>query len=262
MRKDVAFARERYQVSERRACKLLGMDRGSYRYEPRPDHNAKLREALVALARQKPRYGYRRLHALLERCDHPASVMRIYRLYRKEGLAVRRLRRKRLSRVAVSSNLVRRNQEWALDFASDTLATGRGIRVLAVVDAYTRENLSLEVDTSLSSRRVRRSLEAVIERRRKPEAIRCDNGPELTSRHFLSWCEERKIQLIHIQPGRHSARTSHAERSRGSFNGRLRDECLNANWFRNLDGCSGQDHGLGRGVQWRAAARPTSSPKS
>ena len=95
------------QVSERRACKLMGVDRGSYRYEPRPDRNAPLREALVALARQKPRYGYRRLHALLERREHPASVMRIYRLYRAEGLAVRRLKRKRLSRVAVASHLVR-----------------------------------------------------------------------------------------------------------------------------------------------------------
>jgi putative transposase len=163
------------------------------------------------------------------RRDHPASVMRIYRLYRAEGLAVRRLKRKRLSRVAVASHVVRSNQEWALDFACDTLATGRGIRVLAVVDAFTRENLSLEVDTSLSSRRVTRSLEAVVERRGKPEAIRCDNGPELTSRHFLSWCEERKIQLIHIQPGR-PMQNGHVE----SFNGRLRDECLNANWFRNL----------------------------
>ncbi len=142
---------------------------------------------------------------------------------------MRRLKRKRLSRVAVAAHLVRSNQEWALDFACDTLATGRGIRVLAVVDAFTRENLSLEVDTSLSSRRVTRSLEDVIEHRGKPEAIRCDNGPELTSRHFLSWCEERKIQLIHIQPGR-PMQNGHVE----SFNGRLRDECLNANWFRNL----------------------------
>jgi putative transposase len=229
MRKDVALACQQFQVSERRACKLMGMDRGSYRYEARPDRNGPLREALVSLARQKPRYGYRRLHALLMRREHPASVMRIYRLYRAEGLAVRRLKRKRLSRVAVASHLVRSNQEWALDFACDTLATGRGIRVLAVVDAFTRENLSLEVDTSLSSRRVTRSLEDVIEHRGKPEAIRCDNGPELTSRHFLSWCEERKIQLIHIQPGR-PMQNGHVE----SFNGRLRDECLNANWFRNL----------------------------
>jgi putative transposase len=139
---------------------------------------------------------------------------------------VRRLKRKR---AAVSSHVVRSNQEWALDFVSDALATGRGIRALTVVDAFTRENLSLEVDTSLSSRRVTRALEAVIERRGTPEAIRCDNGPELTSRHFLSWCDERKIQLIHIQPGR-PMQNGHIE----SFNGRLRDECLNANWFHNL----------------------------
>jgi len=229
MRKDVAFACEQFQMSERRACKLMGADRGTYRYEPRADRNAALREALVALARQKPRYGYRRLHVLLEKRGHSASVMRIYRLYREEGLAVRRLRRKRLSRVAVASHIVRANQEWALDFASDALANGRGIRVFAVVDAFTRENLSLEVDTSLSSRRVTRSLEGVVERRGTPEAIRCDNGPELTSRHFLAWCEQRKIQLIHIQPGR-PMQNGHIE----SFNGRLRDECLNANWFQNL----------------------------
>src|ERR1700728_4768901 len=186
-------------------------------------------EALVSLARQKPRYGYRRLHALLERGEHPASVMRIYRLYRGEGLAVRRLKRKRLARVAVASHLVRSNQEWALDFACDTLATGRGIRVLAVVDAFTRENLSLEVDTSLSSRRVTRSLEGVIEHRGKPEAIRCDNGPELTSRHFFGRFVMRKIVLIFLRWGR-LLHNGHVE----SFNGPSRDECLNANWFRNL----------------------------
>ena len=158
----------------------------------RPDRNAQLRLALVELARQKPRYGYRRLHALPVRRDHPVSVMRIYRLYRAEGLAGLRLQRKRLSRVAVASHLVRSNQERALDFACDTLATGRGIRVLAVVDAFTRETLSREVDTGLSSRRVTRVLESAIERRRKPDAIRCDNGPELTSRHFLRWSRQVK----------------------------------------------------------------------
>jgi putative transposase len=142
---------------------------------------------------------------------------------------VRRLRKKRLSRVAVASNLMRSNQEWALDFVCDALATGRGIRALTVVDAFYARKSFFEVDTSLSSRRVTRALEAVIERRGMPEAIRCDNGPELTSRHFLSWCEERKIQLIHIQPGR-PMQNGHIE----SFNGRLRDECLNANWFHNL----------------------------
>jgi putative transposase len=216
-------------MTERRASKLLEVDRSSYRYEPRPDHNATLREELVVLARQKPRYGYRRLHALLSRRGVVASPQRVYRVYRAEGLAVRRLRRKRLSRVPVPAHVVRANQEWALDFACDTLATGRSIRVLAVVDAFTRECLSLETDTSLSSRRVTRTLEEVIERRGQPEALRCDNGPELTSRHFLGWCEERKIQLIHIQPGK-PMHNGHVE----SFNGRLRDECLNASWFRSL----------------------------
>ena len=212
MRKDVAFACERFQVSERRACKLLGMDRGSYRYEPRPDRNAQLREALVELARQKPRYGYRRLHALLVRRDHPASVMRIYRLYRAEGLAVRRLKRKRLSRVAVASHLVRSNQEWALDFACDTLATGRGIRVLAVVDAFTRENLSLEVDTSLSSRRVTRSLEGCDRTSGKTgsDSLRQRSGTDQPAFPEL-------VRRAEDSADPHSARSADAERARGEF---------------------------------------------
>ncbi len=216
--------------SERQACKLVGMDRSSYRYEPRSDRNAQLREELLVLARQKPRYGYRRLHALLERKGQKASAQRVYRLYKGEGLAVRRLKRKRLTRVPVSGKqLVRANQQWALDFVSDALATGRGVRILAVVDAFTRECLALETDTSLCSRRTTRVLEQIIETRGLPHSIICDNGPELTSRHFLSWCEERKIELIHIQPGK-PMQNGHVE----SFNGRLRDECLNASWFRNL----------------------------
>ena len=99
MRKDVAFACEQHKVSERRACKLLGVDRGSYRYDRRPDRNAELRKELVELARQKPRYGYRRLQVLLERRDHKASAMRVYRLYRAEGLAVRRLVRTQVGRI-------------------------------------------------------------------------------------------------------------------------------------------------------------------
>ena len=230
MRADTAFVRQEFHLSERRACELLEVDRSSYRYEPRPDHNTELRRSLTELARQKPRYGYRRLQALLARRGDRASVQRVYRVYKQAGLAVRRLPRKRLSRAAATtSSLWRANQEWALDFVSDALATGRGIRVLAVVDAFTRECLTLEVDTSLSSQRVTRALEQVIEQRGRPQAIRCDKGPELTSRHFLSWCGERQIQLLHIQPGK-PVQNGHAE----SFNGRFRDECLNANWFTNL----------------------------
>lgn len=217
-------------MSERRACKLLGVDRASYRYEPEPDRNAELREELVKLARQKPRYGYRRLHAVLERRGQAVNVKRIYRLYAEEGLAVRRRKRKRLVRErAVEPRLIRANQEWAMDFIVDGLANGRMVRILSVVDAFTRECLALEADTSLGSGRVTRVLERLIDERGLPENVRSDNGPEFTSRRMLGWAEERKINLVHIQPGR-PMQNGHVE----SFHGRLRDECLNANWFRTM----------------------------
>ena len=147
LRTDVAFAIQEFGKSERQACKLVNVDRSSYRYEPMPDHNAQQREELVNLARHKPRYGDRRLHALLVRRGQSSSPQRLYRVYKREGLAVRRLKRKRLTRpAALLPQLYRANQEWTLDFSSDALATGRGIRMLAVVDAFTRECLSLEVD--------------------------------------------------------------------------------------------------------------------
>jgi len=218
-------------VSERRACKLLGVDRASYRYEPQPDRNAELRDELVKLARQKPRYGYRRLHAVLERRGQAVNVKRIYRLYAEEGLAVRRRRRKRLVRErAVEPRLIRANQEWAMDFIVDGLANGRMVRILSVVDAFTRECLALEADTSLGSGRVTRVLERLIDERGLPENVRSDNGPEFISRRMLGWAEEHKINLVHIQPGR-PMQNGHVE----SFHGRLRDECLNANWFRTMN---------------------------
>jgi putative transposase len=162
-----------------------------------------LREQLITLARQKPRYGYRRLCALLERSGHAASPQRVYRIYCAEHLAVRRLKRKHLVRPAPeTTSLSRPNQEWAMDFVADGLTTGRGLRMLTVVDSFTRECPNIEVDTGLSSHRVTRALEWIISQRGKPDVLRCDNGPEFTSRHFLAWCEEREIRLLHIQPGR------------------------------------------------------------
>jgi putative transposase len=214
-------------LSERRACKLLAMDRSSYRYEPQPDDDAQLRQDLIELARQKPRFGYRRLGALLERRGHRVNHKRLYRLYREEHLAVRRLKRKHVVRPAAPvANLSKANQEWSMDFVADGLATGRALRIYTLVDSFTRECLALEVDSCLSSHRVTRVLDWVIEQRDAPQAIRCDNGPEFTSRHFLTWCEERQINPVHIQPGR-PMQNGYVE----SFNGRFRDECLNANWF-------------------------------
>lgn len=229
-RRDVAFVMSEFRYSERQACKLLDLDRSSYRYESRPDRNAELRQQLITLARQKPRYGYRRLWAVLARRGHKVNVKRVYRLYRQEHLAVRRLKRKRLERMApVNAMPTAPNQEWALDFVSDGIANGRGIRILTVVDGFTRECPAIEVGVSLGSRRVTRVLERVIAERGTPQSLRCDNGPEFTSRHFIGWCEERGIALVHIQPGK-PMQNGYVE----SFNGRFRDECLNANWFLNI----------------------------
>jgi putative transposase len=230
-RRDVALVMMEHRMSERQACRLLDVDRSTYRYQAQPDRNVELREALVALARQLPRFGYRRLWAILTaRHGWKVSIKRIHRLYRQEGLMVRRLKRKRLKGVApVNPLLTRPNQEWALDFVSDGLAGGRALRALTMVDSFTRECPVIEVNSGISSRQVTRALDRVIEQRGTPTSLRCDNGPEFTSRHFIAWCAEKKIELMHIQPGR-PMQNGHVE----SFNGRLRDECLNANWFLNL----------------------------
>lgn len=219
-----------FGISERRACGLMNVWRSSCRYQHMPDRDQDLREQLVELAHQRPRFGYRRLGVLLARQGEPINHKRLFRVYRDAGLSVKRTRRKKLMRTGVSHPvLTAPNDEWSLDFLCDALASGRTVRVLSIVDNFTRECLALEADTSFASQRVTRVLDSVIARRGTPKALRMDNGPELTSRHFLAWCLERKITMNHIQPGK-PMQNGHIE----SFNGRFRDECLNANWFRNL----------------------------
>jgi putative transposase len=228
-RADAIWLRELYAASERRVCGLMGIAMSSYRYRSQRSDEP-LRTRLVELAREKPRFGYRRLHVLLRRSGEMVNHKRLHRVYREAGLAIRRKKRKHC--VREGKPLLGRtaaNQEWALDFVHDAVECGRTIRVLSVVDAYTRECLGLEVDTSFASRRVTRVLESIIAERGVPQAIRCDNGPELTSRHFLAWCIERQIELVHIQPGK-PTQNGRVE----SFNGRLREECLNLSWFQNL----------------------------
>jgi putative transposase len=225
---------EEFQSSERRVCGLMEIPRMTYRYQSRRD-DRELRERLLALAREKPRYGYRRLHVLLRRDEQNKEGERInhkrlWRVYHDLGLGVRRIRRKRLQRMLRPRPILSApNQEWAIDFASDVAASGRRLRIFSVVDSYTRECLALEVDTSMPSRRVTRVLARIMESRGAPVAIRSDNGPEMSSRHFLAWCIEKRIDAIHIQPGK-PTQNAHVE----SFHGRLRDECLNVSWFWNL----------------------------
>lgn len=190
-----------------------------------------LRRRLHELAGERPRFGYRRLHALLRREGIVVNHKRIERLYRADGLAVRRRRRKRVARCDRGRPFAPSwpNQQWELDFLSDTLASGRRIRLLTVVDPCTREALAIEVDTSLPGDRVVRVLARIAAERGVPTQIVLDNGPELTGKALDQWAYHHAVELRFIDPGK-PIQNAACE----SFNGRFRDECLNAHWFLGL----------------------------
>jgi putative transposase len=228
----VSYVEVEYGMSERHACRLLGLGRSTHRYRARKaERDLALRQRLKELAAKRMRFGYRRLRAMLEREGTAANHKRVYRLYREEGLAmrIRQRRRIRWSGVAASPRANRRNQRWSMDFVSDCVGTGKVIRMLTIVDDCTRECPGIEVDTSLGGLRVRRVLDRIASERGLPEAIVVDNGPEFRGRALAAWSEERRVRLEFIQPGK-PVQNAYVE----SFNGRLRDECLNANWFTSL----------------------------
>lgn len=226
------WVRHRFALSERRACALVGVGRATARYRPRerPDDGV-LRSRLLALAGERPRFGYRRLHALLRREGVVVNHKRVERLYREDGLAVRRRGRKRVARAGRGRPAPpsRPNEQWALDFLSDALASGRRVRVLAVIDPYTREALAMEVDTSLPGERVVRVLDRIAAERGAPERLVLDNGPELTGWALDQWANRRGVSLRFIDPGK-PIQNAFCE----SFNGHFRDECLNQHWFLGL----------------------------
>jgi len=228
----VSYVEVEYGMSERHACRLLGLGRSTHRYGARKaERDLALRKRLKELAAKRMRFGYRRLTAMLAREGMAANHKRVYRLYREEGLAmrIRQRRRIRWSGVATSPAASRRNQRWSMDFVSDCVSSGKVIRMLTIVDDCTRECPAIEVDTSLGGLRVRRVLDRIASERGLPEAIVVDNGPEFRGRALAAWSEERRVRLEFIQPGK-PVQNAYAE----SFNGRLRDECLNANWFTSL----------------------------
>jgi putative transposase len=228
-RRAVGWLRVRFDFSERRASAVVGIGRSTVRYQRRRQGDeSHLRQRLRTLAEERPRFGYRRLHVLLQREGVIINHKRVERLYREEGLAVRRRRRKRVAgdsrgRVALPE---RPNQQWSVDFVSDALAWGRRIRLFTVVDVFTREALAIEVDTSLPGGRVVRVLERVAAERGVPDEIILDNGPELAGKAVDRWAYERRVRLHFIEPGR-PIQNAFVE----SFQGRLRDECLNRHWF-------------------------------
>ncbi len=219
-------------MSERHACRLLGLGRSTRRYGARKaERDVALRRRLKELAAQRMRFGYRRLTAMLVREGMPANHKRVYRLYREEGLAmrIRQRRRIRWRGAAVKPAASQPNQRWSMDFVTDCVSSGKVIRMLTIVDDCTRECPAIEVDTSLGGWRVRRVLDRIASGRGLPEAIVLDNGPEFRGRALAAWSEERGVRLEFIQPGK-PVQNAYIE----SFNGRLRDECLNANWFTSL----------------------------
>jgi putative transposase len=220
----------KFRLSERRACELVGLGRATCRYETRRAEWPALRERLHALASERRRFGYRRLYILLRREGYRVNLKRVYRLYRDDGLAVRRRRRRR--RVARGTPLAgptRINECRSLDFLLDTLEDGRRVRLLAVVDDFTRACLAIEVDTSIGGRRVVEVLQRLVETRARPAVLITDNGPEFVGRALDAWAYAQGIRLHFIEPGKPN-QNAYVE----SFNGRFRDECLNEHWFLSL----------------------------
>lgn len=229
-RRAVTQVRATAAVSERRACRWLGLQRTPVRYQSRRAPDTALRARLRALAEAHPRWGVPRLVWLLRREGIADNHKRIERLYREEGLAVRRRRRKRVAQPRVERPaLTAPDERWSMDFVRDTLSSGRAFRALTLVDEFTRESLHIEVDTSLPGLRVVRVLEQLAVTRGLPTSIVVDNGPEFAGRALNAWAHRRGVALTFIQPGK-PTQNCYIE----SFNGRLRDECLNLHWFLSL----------------------------
>jgi len=217
--------------SQRRACALAGIDPRVYRRRSSRPDDAELRARLKGLASERRRFGYRRLHILLKREGWQVNWKRLYRLYKEEGLTVRkRGGRKRAIGTRTPMTIPQGpNQRWSLDFVSDSLVWSRRFRVLCVIDDFSRECLATVVDTSLSGHRVARELDRIAEMRGYPCMIVSDNGTELTSNAMLKWQEDRKVEWHYIAPGK-PMQNGFVE----SFNGRFRDECLNEHQFESL----------------------------
>ena len=231
-REGVAHLRATMGLSERRACSIVSAHRKMVRYRSCRQPDTELRTQLRDLANERKRFGYRRLFVLLRQEGEPSGINRIYRLYREEGLTVRKRRARRRAVGSRAPILVecKPNARWSVDFVHDQLACGRRLRILNIVDDVTRECLAAIPDTSISGRRVARELTALIKRRGKPGMIVSDNGTEFTSNAMFAWAQDNRVIWHFIAPGK-PMQNGLCE----SFNGRMRDELLNETLFFDLD---------------------------
>jgi len=231
-RQAVAMAQEEHGLSRRRACRLIGISRSVAERAPRRERDhARLRERLRALAGERRRFGYRRLHELLRREGFATNHKLVHRLYQEEKLAIRRRgRQKRRSGIMARSWCpIAANQRWSLDFIEDCLANGRRFRTANLKDDCTRECPAIVVDVSLPGQRVVTMLEDVAKVRGYPDMLVVDNGPELRGRDLERWAYENGVKLFFIDPGKPMQNGSIE-----SFNGRFREECLDQSWFTSL----------------------------
>ncbi len=219
-------------ISERRACALIGLSRTVLHYASSGEaRNAQIRSRILALAAERRRFGYRRIHVMLRREGVQANVKRVYRLYRQEKLQVRR-RRKRHGVAVERRPLIRPerpNQVWSIDFVSDSLESGRRLKCLTIVDDFTKEAVDIVVDHGISGQYVTRVLEAAGRFRALPQTIRTDQGPEFTGKAMDAWAYSHGIEVRLIEAGK-PTQNAYVE----SFNGKFRDECLNEHWFATL----------------------------
>ena len=235
-RKVVTHLIETHALSERRACRLANLNLSTWQYRSRRGSSAELRARIKALAYERRRFGYRRIHALLRREGWRVNHKAVHRIYVEEGLQVRKRKRKRISQ-AERRPLdlpAAAGERWSMDFQHDLLAAGQRFRSLNIVDDFSRECLAIEVDTSLPGERVVRVLERLAETQGLPKAIVLDNGPEMRGLALDEWAYRNRVRLAFIEPGK-PQQNAFVE----SFNGRFRDECLNEHWFLNLDDARG-----------------------
>lgn len=218
-------------LSERRALRIVGMSASAYRYQPAPDRNLALREQIVALAHRHRRYGAGMIYLKLRQAGQQVNHKRVDRLYAEAGLQVRRRKRKKVP-VSDRQPLGRpqkANQVWSMDFVFDRTAEGRVIKCLTVVDDATHEAVAVVPERAIGGHALTRILDRLAIQRGLPQAIRTDNGREFCGRAMLTWAHARSVRLFLIQPGKPN-QNAYIE----SFNGRLRDECLNEHWFVSL----------------------------
>ncbi len=218
-------------LTERRSLAIAGMSASSLRYEPRPDRNVALRTRIVALAQRHRRYGVGMIHLKLRQAGEAVNYKRVERLYRLEKLHIRRRRRKKIP-VSERQPLIRpgaANEVWSMDFVFDRVASGRTLKCLAIVDDATHEAVAVMAEHTIGGDHLTRILDGICSQRGKPRVIRTDNGPEFVGKAMLTWAHRHGIDLRLIEPGKPN-QNAYVE----SFNGRLRDECLNEHWFTSL----------------------------